>query len=195
MFNWLKKKKKEPELAALLKLDDIHFGNVVGETILKEDPSGTVMILVAYANLTPILGAAKVIAKEHSLSDLPQTLDEHLYKIADRIENDKMNERALRRSMRFFTAGLLKRATEKASANPELRDIMIEAWFHIIKNSSYTAHILKTNILWSDVEKGYFSDINDELSGMKSSYLDSPSWVQHHPLVQKFAKEEIYGYK
>jgi hypothetical protein len=184
MFGWFSKKKKEPKAAEILRIDDNHFVDTINLMVTKETPASCAMIIVAYRNLSPLLDVSK------ALPGLPSNIDEFLYMLAEKIETET-EEIGLRRTMWFFLSGLIKRATDKASVTPHLQDKIVTIWIHLINGSKPIAHLLKHNVIWSDSEKLYFLDIQDEKSGMEYTLnAVAPAWIRKHSLIINFAKEQ-----
>ena len=188
MFGFPKKKKKEPGLADMLKLDDSAFVQTVSAMMQRSHVQACAMCVIAYQNLGPMLEAAIELSKAAPTERLPTDLDSHICWLIPLLENPK-DEFAERRLGWFFYALLIKRASERAVSNPNLDEHVVEIWIMLAKGAAVLHEVIKQNILWSEDEKEWFADIEDEKSGIWYCLnILMPALYRKHPRIEDFAK-------
>lgn len=161
VFGWFRKKRAtrsvESNADAILALPDDKFGGLVAEIIANEIPPTHAMIVEAYENLTPMIGAFMQFARENNDSFSIDSLVEltasslHTYK-------DDINSR---RMFWFFLAALVRRLTEKAASNTDLRPIAADVWVALARSGKHLRSILEYNVVWKDNEKVLYSQLQN----------------------------------
>ena len=189
MFSWLRRKQPPSVSLPILELDDHSFVRAVLASQEGQPPGAGAMCVVAYLNLTPMIGASFEVARETGDSKVPSTLDDFIRLIATTLAT-KTDEIEKRRLMWLFQAALIMRATQKSETSPLLLDDTAQIWVHLVKGGAVIDGALRDNILWSDEEKEYFSSIHDETSGME--YVVNhvvPRHLRKHSIIQKLASD------
>lgn len=193
MFKFFKKKASTPDLPAILALEDAAFIECITRMIQTGEPAAAAMCIVAHENLRPMLSATFNIAKENPEKGLPATLLEFLYFLSATIETQR-DEIGRRRLFWFLQAGLVELATGKALKQREFTDNLANLWIKLIAGSAHLKALLQHNVIWSEEEKIWFSNITDEHSGMMYTLNHiMPKFLQDHPSVEEFCnRHDVY---
>lgn len=191
MFNWFKRKPIPSPLVLILDLDDAAFVKAIHSVTESGRPNAWAMCVVAYETLLPIMEISFEFARSIGDKTAPADLDGYIRLLAERLEENK-DEVKRRRIGWLFQAALILRATRKAETNSVLLPEVAAIWIALVRGGSVLHAAIKHNVLWSDLEKSFFSHINDEKSGMDYVLnLLAPKFVREHPSVEAFAVEHV----
>jgi hypothetical protein len=178
VFNFFKKKPPTSAAVAVINLSDRGFIGTVARMMAEAPLASGTMVLIALANLGPIMSVNFEMAKNKP--GLPQTLDGFIAFLAASAEK-QTDEIAKRRVQWFFIAAMVRRASERAAASPALIDAAAEIWIALAKSGALLAETVPRNALWQDDEKDWFTHIKDEKAGI--------SYVLNHMLPTQFKKQ------
>jgi hypothetical protein len=165
MFDWFRK--KEPVrptswVDTLLALPDENFADVFARMVRNEIPAGRAMVVVAHANMLPMIGVQLETEGGKAL-DVIEKFVRRIFERLNSVEDDSVASRRLGWSL--FSL-LLYRLMEKASANPSLKPTVVEIWAMLASSGQHLKPLLEHNVVWSEDEKAWFADIKDANDGV-----------------------------
>ena len=173
---------------------DAEFVDIVSDLVRQGDANASVMCIVAYQNLTPMLAASAKLAAEGNAT--PKDLDEMITWCVKMEIKHEGEEVQLRRIRWFFIAALLMRSTKLAEDNRELELRIAQTWLHLtdgcwlMKAALFDQH----NVLWSSQEKAYFDVVSDGKGGQKYCLNHvMPKWLRNTAAVEAYAEREDIG--
>ena len=190
MFGFLRKKKAENPLRAILNGGDADYANFVKELFDGLDNATKAHVLVAYQNLIPIVGAMHNVAKQQGSAF---SIDDFIIECAENqaTANDEVNTR---RYAWFMWAALVYRLVTMSSRDIGLRDTLAEIWCDVARCAPFLKALLPDNVVWKTEEKVWFEYvIHDPKPEMVAWAINhgGPKPIWKAPAIKKLAEE--YG--
>jgi hypothetical protein len=188
IFSWLRPKSSKPkdEFSQLLELKEEMFVDVISQMIVQQHAVSSAMCVVAFQNLNPILSATRQYAEKNPDYGLPTTVEETILLLSkDRDNQDEISER---RRYWFLYALLIKRATTLCEGSPSMTDACARMWAALAGGGRSLETSLAHNMIWSELEKAWFSQIKSEQDGLK--YVLNhivPNFLRSNPALKEFA--------
>ena len=164
MFSYFRREPSAPSQLSILELDDHAFVRAVLASQQNQPPAAGAMCVVAFLNLTPLIGVYFDLARRTGDSTDPSTLDAVIRFIASTLQT-KTDEIGKRRLMWFFQAALIRRASQISEINPEHLSDTAQIWAYLVRDGAVLKATLQDNILWKDEEKEYFAPVRIESTG------------------------------
>jgi len=190
MFAFLKKKPESSRSDSdlILSLPEDRFFLFLSTLIRESDPNSQVMRVIAYQNLEVNMKVTVEIAKNDPSLGAPVSIEDHI-RYYDRLKTEnKENEFAVRRLLWFFQASLMKRAEALGLGRSQYDDLLAEIWITVAEGCYCLANVVQNNILWSDDEKIWYSEVKSEKDGIAYCLnLIAPQEIRHMEKVKKFA--------
>lgn len=180
----------QPNLAQILNRGDTAYVSTVKRMLEVSHPAGWTMCVVAYQNLNPMLEVCEELAREEKRKDVPADLDSFIRMLGSQF-NGVSEEIPKRRFAWFFQAALIRRATELASRKSDLQSDVAAIWIMLARGSANISELLPTNALWSDDEKAYFNDIENEHDGIRYClHIIMPAYLRKDKHLISFAESQ-----
>lgn len=156
------------------------------EMVTKSDIASRVMILVALANLDVYLSVMFKVGTEKPKEGMPTDLGGAIAYFKESLTQSQ-SEIGQRRIQWFLLSSLVKRATHLSIERGNASRIQ-DAWISLAEAGGNITNIIRSNIIWDDNEKVWFSDLKDQRAG-KPYVL---SLILPKPL-RKYAKIKTYA--
>jgi hypothetical protein len=190
MFGWFRRRASSSGTGTaaetLLKLPDDRFAAISKEVFDREISATHAMAVVAYQNIFPALGALRTIMEEQGQRF---SFDEAMSAVLSGLEekHDPINER---RFLWFFLGFVVRRLTDKAAKEPTLRPIAADIWYLLAVSGTHLKVLLEHNIVWTDTEKLWFSDLKNDADGIRyvTNYI-MPKIYRNDPRIQALGQK------
>jgi hypothetical protein len=195
MFGIFKKKKHDENQTyrTLMKLKDEDFVSSVRNLVFNMPPNACVQTMVAWMELRPMLKCIIELEKERPGKG-PANIEDLIISLGD-MKFSESREIAKRRTQWFIIAGLVKRATDIADGNRQLKEEVLDIWSYMVESGYCLEGALANNVIWNDKEKIWFKRL-DGISypadgdgvGHVASHI-VPQWLRKEPRLKEITKK------
>ena len=192
IFSWFRSKKlgdHEKQFNELLNLDNDIFVEVVGEMIAQQHGVSSAMCLVALQNAAQITFALKEYVRKNPGVGLPTTIDDNIRLLSKALDSDGADEINTRRHYWFLFSLMIMRVTEICKKTDPHNASCTRMWRSLIEGGQFLHSSLEHNVLWSHLEKDWFSPVKTEKDGLKFvlNYM-LPDWLKKNEAIQQCAE-------
>src|SRR5688572_624847 len=124
--------------------------------------------------------ALKTMRAKNPGAGLPVSLEDNIRVLAKSLDENSSDEVAIRRRYWFLFSLLIKRATKMSQDSESRTASCVKMWGALVQGGQFLHSSLQHNILWSDLEKEWFSPIKTEKEGMKFVLnFMLPAWLKN----------------
>jgi hypothetical protein len=153
MLHWLRKRRKSTlksnNLGDIVHLPNDRFSEFMKHLFEGELPATHAMVVVAYANLLPMIAVFKQVSEERGEQFSLEAVVTVTLQRLDKASSG-MNKRRL---FWFSLASLLYILAQRAGEDDELRSATAEIWLMLARSGLHLKPLLQHNVIWKESEK------------------------------------------